>query len=67
VRNSGAYCSRNQTTASYRGIDGHTCGNLVYPGVTSPNNPFMIFEHSGGTHYCGGWDTTWDRIEMLVQ
>ncbi len=65
-RDSGQYCSRSQTTASYRGIDGHTCGNLKYPGVTSPDNPFVIFEHSGGSHYCGGWDTAWNRIELLV-
>lgn len=67
TRNSGQYCNRQQVTSAYRGIDGHTCGNLVYNGVTSPNNPFMIFEHDGGSHYCGGWDTTWNRIEMLVQ
>ena len=66
ARDSGQYCARSQTTASYRGIDGHTCANLKYPGVTSPNNPFMIFEHSGGSHYCGGEDTTWNRIELLV-
>jgi len=66
-RNSGQYCSRLQTTTSYRGMDGHTCANLNYPGVTSPGNPFVIFEHAGGVHYCGGWDTTWDRIELLVQ
>ena len=64
-RNSGAYCTRNQTTAGYRGLDGHTCGNLSYPGIAHPANPFMIFEHDGGTHYCGGWDTSWDRIELL--
>ena len=66
VRNSGQYCARSQVTSAYRGIDGHTCANLNYPGVTSPNNPFMIFEHDGGTHYCGGWDTSWNRIELLV-
>ncbi len=66
-RNSGQYCSRDQTTDSYRGLDGHKCGNLNYPGVNSPNNPFMIFEHAGGDHYCGGWDTSWNRIELLIQ
>ena len=67
TRNSGQYCTREQTTASYRGIDGHRCPNLSYSGVASPSNPFVIFEHSGGTHYCGGWDITWNRIELLVQ
>ncbi len=66
-RDSGQYCSREQTTASYRGLDGHRCPNLVYGGVASPNNPFVIFEHSGGSHYCGGWDTTWGHITMSVQ
>ena len=66
VRNSGQYCSRNSNNTSYRGIDGYVCGNLNYPGIHDPNNPFVIFEHSGGSHYCGGWDTTWDHIELLI-
>ncbi|MSP92223.1 MAG: hypothetical protein EXR79_10545 [Myxococcales bacterium] len=65
-RDSGQYCARGQTTAAYRGMDGHSCGNLSYSGIANPGNPFVIFEHSGGTHYCGGWDTTWNRIELLV-
>jgi len=76
VRNSGQYCNRGQKHNSYRGLDGYHCPNLNYNsnnkfragdgGVGSPGNPFVIWEHSGGTHYCGGWDTTWRYIELWI-
>ena len=76
-RNSNQYCRREQRTTSYRGLDGHQCGNLDYNsgnphvggdgGIAYRRNAFIIFEHSGGTHYCGGWDTTWQRIELWIQ
>jgi hypothetical protein len=76
VRNSGRYCSRNQNHQSYRGLDGYRCGNQNYNSnnphynaglrVSAPTHPFVIFEHSGGTHYCGGWDTTWHHVELWV-
>jgi len=70
----GRRCSRNQRTNSYRAIDGHHCNNgLNYVnegglGGNQQNNgrSFIIFEHSGGTHYCGGWQTTWDHVEMWI-
>merc|ERR1711871_127219 len=27
---------------------------------------FIIFEHCGGTHYCGGWDTSWHHKELWI-
>jgi hypothetical protein len=76
VRNSGQYCRRDQKHNSYRGLDGHRCSNLDYysnnkyasgdGGVQARRNAFNIWEHSGGTHYCGGWDTSWHRIELWI-
>ena len=65
------YCGRNQTTSSYRGFDGHNCSNSngsnAWGSYSHATNQFLIFEHSGGTHYCGGWDTTWSKIELLIR
>ena len=60
-RNAGPYCSREQTSQpAYRGVDGHSCPNL--------GHYFMIFEHDGGSHYCGGWTSTgWRKVEMWIQ
>jgi len=67
----GAYCARSQTHDLYRGIDGHTCagsdGGSAWGSYQSAGNQFMIFEHTGGTHYCGGWDATWNKIELLIR
>merc|ERR1711871_808997 len=70
------YCQRQQHTSSYRGIDGHRCYNRDYNSDTdfpafegvpqSSGAAFIIFEHSGGSHYCGGWDTTWHHRELWV-
>jgi len=76
VRNSGQYCRRGQSHTSYRGLDGHTCGNINYNsnnkfragdgGVSHAGNAFNIWEHSGGSHYCGGWDTSWHHVELWI-
>ncbi|MBU3923812.1 MAG: hypothetical protein KJ592_02755, partial [Nanoarchaeota archaeon] len=70
-QDSTVYCARSQSHGSYRGVDGHTCANSdgasAWGSYAYPTNQFMIFEHSGGAHYCGGWDTTWNRIELLIR
>ena len=70
----GPRCERNQRTDSYRGIDGHHCPNgLNYRsagsiGGSQQNNgrSFIIFEHSSGTTYCGGWYTSWTGVELWL-
>jgi hypothetical protein len=65
------YCGRSQSISAYRGFDGHHCynsnGNDAWGSYSHATNQFLIFEHSGGTHYCGGWDTTWVKIELLIR
>jgi hypothetical protein len=75
VRNSGNYCRRTNAGDHYRGMDGYYCNNGLYYNRNNPHQsnvleqtrPFIIFEHSGGTHYCGGHDTTWNKVELWVQ
>lgn len=77
IRNSGYYCNNNAPHRVYRGFDSHHCPNsnnynshknkyASHDKVTHNTQPFIIFEHSGGSHYCGGWDTTWQRIELWI-
>ena len=70
-QSSTTYCSRVQTHGNYRGVDGHTCANsdgaTAWGSYRDAANQFMIFEHGGGPHYCGGWDTTWSKIELLIR
>lgn len=80
VRNSGQYCDVRNRHGGYRGIDGYICQNLNYNtnankfkntansgGISQPSIPFIIFEHGGGSHYCGGHDTTWKKIYLWIQ
>lgn len=76
VRNSGRYCRRTNANSGYRGMDGYYCNNGVsynsgnpHPnsGIHENNRPFVIFEHNGGRHYCGGHDTTWKKVELWIQ
>ena len=70
-QNSTEYCGRSQVTTSYRGFDGHHCynseGGSAWGSYSHSGNQFLIFEHAGGSHYCGGWDTTWSKIELLIR
>jgi len=76
VRNSGNYCRQTNVNSGYRGMDGYYCNNGITYNSGNPfgnsaihenTRPFCIWEHSGGTHYCGGHDTTWSHIELWIQ
>jgi len=69
-QSSTSYCTRDQHHDSYRGFEGHNCSNSngsSWGSYSHVDNQFMIWEHAGGTTYCGGWDTEWNSCELLIR
>jgi hypothetical protein len=65
-----SYCTvTSGVQPAYRGFDGHSCpgSSAGWGSWQTVGNQFIIWEHSGGSTYCGGWDTGWSSCEMLIR